>query len=67
MTNDRSSLIRSEMPYALVGTIIGVIAGGTLFLHTQKIDWPAIPAVMTAEPASASAPPAGPHFHLERR
>ena len=50
MTNDTTGPIRREIPYAIMGAIIGVIAGWSLFLSTQKaeptaIDPPAIASV----------------------
>jgi hypothetical protein len=50
VSDRKISVIRRELPYALMGTIIGVIAGWSLFLSTQKaeptaIDPPAIASV----------------------
>ena len=50
MPDRESSAIRSELPYAILGTIIGVIAGWSLFSYTHKaqptaIDPPAIASV----------------------
>jgi hypothetical protein len=49
------ALIRSELPYAILGTLIGVIAGWSLFVYTQKLDRPAGPAMVTTSSAPVTA------------
>ncbi len=63
MSDRKVSVIRSELPYAIMGTIIGVIAGGVLFSYTQTLERPNISAAATTE----AAPAPGPIFHLDRR
>jgi cation transporter-like permease len=63
VSDRKASVIRSELPYAIVGTIIGVIAGGVLFSYTQTLERPNVSAAATIEPAPAS----GPLIHLDRR
>ena len=50
MSDHNTHPIRSEWPYAILGAVVGVIAGWSLFSYTQKtepaaIDPPAVASV----------------------